>query len=87
MDVRELAIDYSGIHGSFSYRDRSKERERILVFMDSIVYHIMNTYFRKDVKKLVTYESKENRTVTNYDDVVFMSHIPCFHEARTVPNC
>ena len=27
------------------------------------------------------------KMLTSYDDMVFMSHTPYFHEARTVPNC
>ena len=64
--VGELVTGYSGVHGGFSYGDRNNEGERVLDFADSLGYRVMNTYFKKDVEKLVTYESGGNRTIIDY---------------------
>jgi len=55
--VGSRSDDYVGVHGGFSYGTRNVEGERILEFGDAMEMVVCNTLFKKEDKKLVTYES------------------------------
>ena len=57
---------YEGVHGGFGYGIRNVEGERVLEFADSFSLKIVNTWFKKHVEKLVTYESGGHRTMIDY---------------------
>ena len=46
--------------------ERNREGELLLDFLDSIEMRIMNTYFRKESEKKVTYESGDNKTQIDF---------------------
>jgi hypothetical protein len=55
--VGSRSDDYVGVHGGFSFGTRNVEGERILEFGDAMEMVVCNTLFKKEDKKLVTYES------------------------------
>ena len=64
--IGEEARRYEGVHGGYGFGERNREGEMLLDFSDSIEMRIMNTYFRKELEKKVTYESGENKTQIDF---------------------
>jgi len=58
--------DYMGVHGGFGYGTRNVEGERILDFGDAMEMVVCNTLFKKEDKKLVTFESGEVSSTIDY---------------------
>ncbi|WP_236254243.1 hypothetical protein, partial [Rhodococcus sp. NKCM2511] len=54
------------VHGGYSYGERNFEGERLLEFAEALELVVSNTSFKKEITKLITYESGEHRTVTDY---------------------
>ena len=64
--VGEEARGYEGVHGGCGFGERNREGEMLLDFADSTEMRIMNTYFRKELEKKVTYDSGGNKTRIDY---------------------
>ena len=64
--VGKHSAGYEGVHRGFGYGRRNAEGERLLEFADSFGLKIMNTWFKKEIEKLVTYESGEHSTMIDY---------------------
>ena len=60
------ADGFEEVHGGEGYGDRNMEGEMLLEFAVAMGLVVVNTWFRKDDKKKVTYESGDCRTVTDY---------------------
>ena len=61
------AIDgFEGIDGGFGYGVRNTEGEMLLELADAMGLIIANTWFKKDEKKLMTFELNGCRTVVDY---------------------
>ena len=54
------------VHGGYSYGERNSEGERLLEFAEASELVVSNTWFEKEITKIITYESGEHRTVTDY---------------------
>ena len=57
---------YEDVHEWFGHGQKNVDGERVLEFVDSFKLKIVNTWFKKDVEKLVTYESGGHKTVIDY---------------------
>ena len=57
---------YEGVHSGKGWGDRNAEGEAILEFARCFGLVVANTFFMKEMHKLVTYESSEVRTVVGY---------------------
>jgi hypothetical protein len=57
---------FGGIHGGYGYGTRNTEGEMLLEFADAMDLAVANTWFKKDDRKLVTFESGGCRTVVDY---------------------
>ncbi|MBJ5695526.1 hypothetical protein JGG83_23020, partial [Salmonella enterica subsp. enterica serovar Derby] len=57
---------YEGIHGGFGFGLRNSEGERILEFCDALGLVVGNTVFRREEKRLVTYESGGTKSMLDY---------------------
>ena len=57
---------YEGVHAGFGWGERNKEVENVLEFADSCGMIVGNTYFQKDIEKLIKYKSIGNSTVLDY---------------------
>ena len=55
-----------GVHGGHGFGSRNLERELQLKFADAVNMAVANTWFTRDRRKLVTYESGGCRTVVDY---------------------
>ena len=57
---------YEGVHGGHGFGSRNTEGEMVLEFADAMDLAVLNTWFKKEEGKLVTYESGGCRTVVDY---------------------
>ncbi|MBJ3377361.1 hypothetical protein JGC18_24975 [Salmonella enterica subsp. enterica serovar Typhimurium] len=57
---------YEGIHGGFGFSLRNSEGEKILEFCDALGLVVGNTVFRREEKRLVTYESGGTKSMLDY---------------------
>ena len=57
---------YEGVHGENGFGDRKEEGEAILEFATCFGLVVANTFFIKEMQKLVTYESGDVRTVVDH---------------------
>jgi len=64
--VGEKAEGYEGVHGGCGYGSRNAEGEMILELAESLDLAVTNTWFRKEDKLKVTYESGGCRSVIDY---------------------
>ena len=58
-----IGRDVDGVHGGNRLGDRNSEGEAILEFATCFDLVVVNTFFKKEMQKLVTYESGEVKTV------------------------
>ena len=54
------------MHGGNGFGDRNAKGEAILEFATCFSLYVANTFFMKEMQKLMTYESGEVRTVFDY---------------------
>ena len=57
---------FEGVHGGCGFGKRNVEGEMILEFADALNFAVANTWFKKEEKRLITYESGGCRTVVDY---------------------
>ena len=57
---------YEGMHGGNGFGDHNAEGEAILDFATCFGLVVVNTFFMKEVQKLVTYKSGDVRTAVDY---------------------
>ena len=57
---------YEGVHGGNGFGDHNAESEAILEFATCFGLVVANTFFMKEMQKLVTYKSGEVKTVVDY---------------------
>ena len=53
-------------HGGFGVGNRNEAGEEILQFAKAFDLPILNTYFKKPLKHLITYQSGNDKTQTDY---------------------
>ena len=54
------------MHGGFGFGKQNVEGEMILEFADALNLAVLNTWFKKEARRLFTYESRGCRTVVDY---------------------
>jgi len=64
--VGEEIQGYDGVHGGFGYGSRNDEGGRVLDFAVAMDFVICNTWFKKEVSKLITYSSGGVNTTIDY---------------------
>ena len=57
---------FEGVHDGFGFGKRNVEGEMILEFADALNLAVLNTWFKKEERRLFTYESGGCRTVVDY---------------------
>jgi hypothetical protein len=57
---------FDGVHGGFGFGSRNLEGEMLLEFADACNLAVANTWFKKDIGRLITYESGDSKTVVDY---------------------
>ena len=61
------ADGYGGVHGGMRFGTRNAEGERILEFCDAVgMAGGVNTFFKKEGFKLITYQSGDNSSMIDY---------------------
>ena len=64
--VGTVTDGFEEVHGGYGFGNRNVEGEMLLEFADAMNLAVANTWFQKDVGKLVTYESGGCKTVVDY---------------------
>ena len=64
--VGEKSDGFWGVHGGHGFGSRNLEGEMLLKFTNARNLAVMNTWFKKDEGKLVTYELGGCRTTVDY---------------------
>jgi hypothetical protein len=64
--VGQNAEGFEEVHGGNGYGDRNLEGEMLLEFAEAMELAVVNTWFRKDTGKKVTYESGGNKSQIDY---------------------
>ena len=49
---------FEGVHGGYGFGRRNVDGEILLEFADALDFAIVNTWFKKEVGKMITYETK-----------------------------
>lgn len=53
--VGEEADGFEGMHGGYGFGDRNVEGDMLLEFGEAMEFVILNTCFKKEIAKMVTY--------------------------------
>ena len=64
--VGDKVDGYEGVHGGYGFGTRNEEGERILDFAVALEMVVVNTWFTKAGKNLVTYSSADCKTTVDY---------------------
>ena len=57
---------FEGVHGGYGFGRRNVDGEMLLEFADALDFAIVNTWFKKEVRKMITYETKACKTVIDF---------------------
>ena len=57
---------FEGVHGGYGFGRRNVDGEMLLEFADALDLAIVNTWFKKEVRKMITYETKACKTVIDF---------------------
>ena len=81
---------FEGIHGGFGFGERNNEGRRLLDFAAAHGLAICNTFFRKQLSHLVTYESGDSRSqidfiLTRQNKLKFVKDCKVFPGEECVP--
>ena len=57
---------FEGVHGGYGFGRRNVDGEMLLEFADALDFAIVNTWFKKEVGKMITYETKACKTVIDF---------------------
>ena len=49
---------FEGVRGGYGFGRRNVEGEMLLEFADALDFAIVNTSFKKEVRKMITYETQ-----------------------------
>ena len=58
--------DFEGVHGGYGFGRRNVDGEMLLEFADALDFAVVNTWFKKEVRKMITYETKACKTVIDF---------------------
>ena len=57
---------FEGVHGGYGFGRRNVDGEMLLEFADALEFAIVNTWFKEEVRKMITYETKPCKTVIDF---------------------
>ena len=57
---------FEGVHGGYGFGRRNVDGEMLLEFSDALDLDIVNTWFKQEVRKMITYETKACKTVIDF---------------------
>ena len=57
---------FEGVHGGYGFGRRNVDGEMLLEFADALDFAIVNTWFKKEVGKMITYETKACKTIIDF---------------------
>ena len=57
---------FEGVHGGYGFGRRNVDGEMLLEFADALDLAIVNAWFKKEVRKMITYETKACKTVIDF---------------------
>ena len=57
---------FEGVHGGYGFGRRNVDGEMLLEFADALDFAVVNTWFKKEVRKMITYETKACKTVIDF---------------------
>ena len=57
---------FEGVHGGYGFGRRNVDGEMLLEFADALDLAIVNTWFKKEVRKMIMYETKACKTVIDF---------------------
>ena len=83
--VGEKADGFEGVHGGYGFGDRNVEGEMLLEFGEAMEFVILNTWFQKEIAKLVTYESGGCKSQIDYI-LVRKSERSKVKDVKVIPN-
>ena len=62
---------FEGVHGGYGFGRRNVDGEMLLEFADALDFAIVNTWFKKEVGKMITYV---NVNVNVTDTILWQGH-------------
>ena len=68
---------YADGYGGIGFGTRNAEGERILEFCDAVGMVVCNTFFKKEVSKLITYQTGANRSMIDYQVRMMVRKTDC----------
>ena len=57
---------FEGVHGRYGFGRRNVDGEMLLEFADALDFAVVNTWFKKEVRKMITYETKACKMVIDF---------------------
>ena len=54
---------FEGVHGGYGFGRQNVDGEKLLEFADALDFAVVNTWLKKEVRKMITYETKACKTV------------------------
>ena len=57
---------FEGVHGGYGFGRRNVDGEMLLEFADALDFAVVNTWFKKEVRKMITYETKACKIHSGY---------------------
>ena len=81
----EKADGFEGVHAGYGFGDRNVEGEMLLEFGEAMEFVILNTWFQKEIAKLVTYESGGCKSQIDYI-LVRKSERSKVKDVKVIPN-
>ena len=64
--VRGEVDGFEGVHGGYGFGRQNVDGEMLLEFADALDFAIVNTWFKKEVRKMITYETKACKTFIDF---------------------
>ena len=58
--------NFEGVRGGYGFGKRNVDGEMLLEFADALDFAIVNTRFKKEVRKMITYETKACKTIIDF---------------------
>ena len=82
---------FEGVHGGYGFGRRNVDGEMLLEFADALDFAVVNTWFKKEVRKMITYETKACKTVIDFfltrkSERKLVRDVKVVHEESIKPN-
>ena len=64
--VRAKVDGFEGVHGGYNFGKRNVDGEMLLKFADALEFAIVNTWSKKEMRMMITYETKACKMVIDF---------------------